>query len=60
MFDLIMEGFRYTWRDKRLKMLFLLETFISFFALFYLAQMPIDPHAEVGGINLGSDVLHGI
>ncbi len=40
MFDLIMEGFRYTWRDKRLKMLFLLETFISFFALFYLAQMP--------------------
>jgi MFS family permease len=38
--DLIVEGFRYTWRDKRLKMLFLLETGISFFALFYLAQMP--------------------
>ena len=40
MFDLIMEGFRYTWREKRLRMLFLLETGISFCALFYLAQMP--------------------
>ena len=40
MLDLIIEGFKYTWRDKRLKMLFLLETGISFFALFYLAQMP--------------------
>ena len=38
--DLIIEGFRYTWRDKRLKMLFMLEVGISFFALFYLAQMP--------------------
>ena len=40
MFDLIVEGLLYTWRDKRLKMLFLLETGVSFFALFYLAQMP--------------------
>jgi MFS family permease len=39
-FDLIVEGLRYTWRDKRLRMLFLLEIGISFFALFYLAQMP--------------------
>jgi MFS family permease len=38
--DLIIEGFRYTWRDKRLKMLFLLETLFSFFGLFYLAQLP--------------------
>ncbi len=38
--DLIIEGFRYTWRDKRLKMLFLLETLFSFCGLFYLAQLP--------------------
>lgn len=40
MFDLIMEGLRYTWRDKRLRFLFLLETGFSFFSLFYLVQMP--------------------
>lgn len=40
MFDLILEGLRYTWMEKRLRMLFLLETGISFFSLFYLAQMP--------------------
>ncbi|MBS1727294.1 MAG: MFS transporter [Armatimonadetes bacterium] len=40
MFDLIVEGFRYTWREKRLRMLFLLETGLSFLALFYLVQMP--------------------
>lgn len=40
MFDLIMEGLRYTWREKRLRMLFLLETGFSFFSLFYLVQMP--------------------
>lgn len=40
MFDLIMEGLRYTWMEKRLRMLFLLETGVSFFSLFYLVQMP--------------------
>ena len=40
MFDLIMEGLRYTWREKRLRMLFLLETGFSFCSLFYLVQMP--------------------
>ncbi len=48
MVDLILEGFRYTWRDKRLKMLFVLETGISFFALFYLAQMPAIAHEMLG------------
>lgn len=40
MFDLILEGFRYMWREPRLKTLFLIETLVNFFALFYLAQMP--------------------
>ncbi len=40
MYDLIVEGLRYTWRERRLRMLFLLETAFSFFSLFYLAQMP--------------------
>lgn len=40
MMDLIVEGFHYTWREPRLKMLLLLEISISLFSLFYLAQMP--------------------
>lgn len=38
--DLVMEGVLYTWRDPRLRTLFLLEGAVSAFGLFYLALMP--------------------
>ncbi len=38
--DLVMEGMRYTFRDVRLKTLFILEACVSTFGLFYLALMP--------------------
>jgi MFS family permease len=40
MLDLIMEGCLYTLREPRLKVLFILETAVSLFGLFYLAQLP--------------------
>lgn len=52
MFDLILEGFRYMWREPRLKTLFLIETLVNFFALFYLAQMPAIAKDMLG---LGND-----
>ncbi|HRJ27772.1 MAG TPA: MFS transporter [Fimbriimonadaceae bacterium] len=38
--DLVLEGMRFTLRDRRLKTLFLMECAISVFALFYLNLMP--------------------
>jgi MFS family permease len=38
--DLLLEGMRYTWKDIRLRMLFLMEMTVSIFALFYLNLMP--------------------
>lgn len=38
--DLVMEGVLYTWRDARLKTLFIMEGCVSAFGLFYLALMP--------------------
>lgn len=38
--DLVLEGMRFTWRDKRLRTLFLMEAIVSSFGLFYIAQMP--------------------
>ncbi len=38
--DLIMEGALYTFRDIRLRTLFLLEATVSVFGLFYLTQLP--------------------
>lgn len=38
--DLLFEGMLYTWRDKRLKALFMLETIVSVFGLIYLPMMP--------------------
>lgn len=38
--DLIVEGFKYTVRDERLKMLLYLDILISLGSLFYLAQVP--------------------
>lgn len=46
--DLLKEGYLYTMRDPRLKTLFYLETGVSLFALFYLAQLPA----------LAKDILH--
>ena len=48
MVDLIIEGFRYTWREPRLRMLLILEISISLFSLFYLAQIPA----------IAKDILH--
>src|SRR6185503_6799060 len=38
--DLVMEGVRYTFRNARLKRLFMWEAIVSTFGLFYLALMP--------------------
>lgn len=38
--DLLMEGILYTWREKRLKILFLMETTVSVFGLAYLPLLP--------------------
>jgi MFS family permease len=38
--DLLKEGYLYTMHEPRLKALFYLETGVSLFALFYLAQLP--------------------
>lgn len=38
--DLIMEGFLYTMRDVRLRTIFILESCVSIFALFYIPQIP--------------------
>lgn len=38
--DLIMEGIRYTWRNRFLRKLFLLELVLSVFALFYISLLP--------------------
>lgn len=38
--DLILEGALYTFRESRLRALFILEAVISMFGLFYTAQMP--------------------
>lgn len=45
--DLVMEGVLYTFRDVRLKNLFILEGCVSAFGLFYLALMPA----------IGTDIL---
>ncbi len=39
-FDLIVEGVRYTLRDRRLKMLFLMECTVSMFGLAYIPLLP--------------------
>jgi MFS family permease len=39
--DLLMEGMLYTFRDMRLRTLFILEACVSTFGLFYLALMPV-------------------
>jgi len=38
--DLLFEGMRYTFRDQRLRMLFVMESTTSMFGLFYLSLMP--------------------
>lgn len=38
--DLLFEGMRYTFKDARLRVLFIMEAVVSCFGLFYLALMP--------------------
>jgi MFS family permease len=38
--DLVIEGALYTWRDARLRTLLILESSVSIFGLFYLTQIP--------------------
>lgn len=38
--DLLLEGMRYTFRDARLRMLFIMEAIVSAFGIAYLALMP--------------------
>ncbi|HZH97528.1 MAG TPA: MFS transporter, partial [Fimbriimonadaceae bacterium] len=38
--DLLFEGMKYTFQDRRLRMLFTMEATMSTFGLFYLSQMP--------------------
>jgi MFS family permease len=47
--DLLFEGLLYTWRDKRLRTLFILESIVSAFGLIYLPLMPAIAH------NMGLD-----
>jgi MFS family permease len=46
--DLVTEGALYTFRDVRLRTLFILEAIVSMFGLFYLTQMPA----------IAADILH--
>ncbi|MBX3120259.1 MAG: MFS transporter [Fimbriimonadaceae bacterium] len=38
--DLVTEGMHFTWRDRKLRTLFIMEAIVSSFGLFYIAQMP--------------------
>lgn len=46
--DLLLGGMRYTFRDVRLRTLFLMETTVSGFGLFYLALMPAIAKVQLG------------
>jgi predicted MFS family arabinose efflux permease len=46
--DLMLEGMRYTFRERRLRALFILEVAVSMFGLVYIALLP----------TFASDVLH--
>lgn len=52
--DLLMEGFLYTMRDKRLKTLFLLETITAACGLAYLPMLPAYVHQVMG---VGADII---
>jgi MFS family permease len=54
--DLLFEGMLYTFRDIRLRTLFLLEGGVSMFGLFYIAQMPaiVDRMLGLGEQGLGA------
>lgn len=53
--DLLLEGMRYTYRDIRLRTLFILEASTSMFALIYLALMPaiVEDLLKLGERELG-------
>jgi MFS family permease len=56
--DLVVEGALYTWRDARLRTLLLLESAVSIFGLFYLTQIPAIAEEMLGvGKRLGESYL---
>jgi MFS family permease len=56
--DLVVEGALYTWRDIRLRTLLLLESSVSIFGLFYLTQIPAIAEEMLGvGKRLGESYL---
>jgi len=46
--DLVTEGMRYTWQDRRLRTLFLMEAITSGFGVFYLSLMPAIARDQLG------------
>ncbi|MBC8064022.1 MAG: MFS transporter [Chlorobia bacterium] len=56
--DLVVEGALYTWRDIRLRTLLILESSVSIFGLFYLTQIPAIAEEMLGiGERLGDSYL---
>jgi hypothetical protein len=56
--DLVVEGALYTWRDIRLRTLLILESSVSIFGLFYLTQIPAIAEEMLGvGKRLGESYL---
>lgn len=54
--DLVLEGMRYTFRDRTLRTLFLLESALSVFALFYI---PLIPAIAIGTLGMdGAQMGH--
>lgn len=59
--DLVLEGIRYTFRDPRLRTLFVLESILSAFGLVYLPLMPAFAksvlHLDEGGLGLAATMV---
>ena len=59
--DLVLEGMRYTFRDPRLRLLFILESILSAFGLVYLPLMPAYVksvlHLDEGGLGIAATTV---
>ncbi|MBL8060559.1 MAG: MFS transporter [Chthonomonas sp.] len=58
--DLISEGVRYTWRDRRLRMLFLMECTVSIFGLAYIPLLPAFAVQELKNPNLLGSIFTAV
>lgn len=54
--DLVLEGIRYTFQDKRLRMLFLMESATAVFGTFYMSQMSALSKQHLGLSKAGLNV----